>query len=380
MQGHPDKIADQVAEAIVDAYLEQDPDSILSCEVVTKTGMIMVFGSVTSNAKIDSDRVIRGTVKHIGYDSSEKGLDYKTMEVLNRLEIRRRDASSRESLNEPELQAEGLFVGYATNETPEVVPLTQQLASKLCEVLGSVQTRRRFPWIRLDGKAQVTLEYKKTQDGSLQAIRAHTVVVSVQHAPDANIERLRTDLIKNVIKVVIPANLLDADTQFLVNPTGRFVIGGPRGDAGVSGRQGVADSGGGWIAHGGGSAMGKDGFKVQRCGTYAARWVAKSLVQAGFASRCSVQLAYGSGKAEPLSLSLDSFGSARSGLSDEDLCGIVNQHFNLRPGVLVRELQLRKPQFYRYATYGHCGRTDPTPQWEKPKSLTGEAMQANIWQ
>jgi len=370
--GHPDKVADQVAEAMVDAYLEQDPDSILAVEVVTKTGMIMVFGTASSKATIDFDKVVRGTIKHIGYDATDKGLDYKSMEVLNRLDT------------EPSLDdgdSEGLFVGYATNETPELTPLTQQLSAELCEVLGTFETQRKMPWLRPDGKAQVTLEYKKMQDGSVRPVRAHTILVSVQHAVDVPIDRVRSEVIKHVIKSVIPANLLDGDTQLIVNPSGRFVIGGPRGDAGVSGRQGVADSCGAWSPHGGASAVGKNGSKVERCGIYAARWVAKSLVNAGFASRCSVQIAYSSGKAEPLSFSVDSFGSARSGLSDKELCDVIAKHFDLRPGTLVRDLQLRKPQFSRFATLGFCGRSDaPSPQWEKCKNLTGSSLQAGIWQ
>lgn len=377
-RGHPDKIADQVAEALVDAYLEQDPESSLSIEVVTKTGFLMLLGSISSNATIDFERVVRGTVKHIGYDASDKGLDYKSMEVVNRLDMQHRD----EWCDHTAAAAQGMFIGYATDETPEMVPLPHQLATRLCQVLDTAQVRMKCPWLRCDGKAQVTLEYSKSQDGALQPIRVHTVVVSVQHAPDVPVDRLQSDILEHVIKRAIPSNLIDSETQILVNPSGRFVIGGPRGDAGVSGRQGLADSCGASAAHTGSATSGNDGYKVQRCGTYAARWMAKSLVQAGFASRCSVQLAYASGKAEPLSVSVDSYGSARAGKSDADLCALLKEHFDLRPGALVRDLQLRKPQFLSFATFGHCGRSDPTPMWEKCKDLTGEAQldQANKWQ
>lgn len=380
--GHPDKVADQIAEAIVDAFLEQDSDSIVSVQVVTKTGMIIAFGSVISNGTIDFNRVIRGTVKNIGYDAAEKGLDYKNMEVLNRIDI-----LSRSGTDSFIPEDGGIFSGYATNETPQMVPLNHQLATKLCEMLSTKQVRREFGTfagaLRPDGKAQVTIEYETKQDGSLQPVRVHAIVMSVQHGPDITTDRLRSEVIAHVIKPAIPANLLDDKTQLLVNPAGRFVIGGPHGDAGASGRQIVADAGGPWTAHGGSAATGKTGAKVERCGAYAARWAAKSLVEAGFASRCAVQLAYTSGKTEP-SLCVESFGSAWSGMSDQELVDVLQQHFDFKPGTLVQQLQLRKPQFFRYATFGHCGRTEPVPLWEKSKNLTGAAvqtaLQAGVWQ
>lgn len=397
-EGQPDKVADQIAEAVVDAYLAQDPENRVACDVVTKTGMIMIFGSVSlahqfsSPVCIDFDKVVREAVKSMGYNSTDKGLDYLTMEIVNRLDVRVQEQSSQNAdLDDMSTENHGIVFGYATNETPEMLPLTHQLANKLCEMLQRPGVRKRCNWLRPDGKAQVTMEYRKDPDGSVRPVRVHTVVMSVQHAPDVNYDRLRGEVTKNIIRQVIPASFIDENTTFLVNPSGRFVIGGPRGDAGVSGRQGVADTFGAWAPRGGGTPTGRDGYKVHRCGAYAARWVAKSLVRAGFASRCTVQIAYSPGKATPQSLSVDSHGSARCGLSDEDLSNIVSRNFDLRPSALVRDLQLGKPGYLRLATFGQVGRETSLPKlsrgdlycarpvlWENCKDLSTEATQVGI--
>lgn len=380
--GHPDKIADQVVEAIIDACLEQDPESILNCSAVAKTGMMMLFGNATTNSSIDVDTIVRSTIKNLGYDSADKGLDYKTMDVFNRIDLAHR---SQERCLAPDTfsDSEGMVFGYATNETSELVPLSQQLATKICQALWQYQRKGSETWVRPDGKAQVTVEYSVAEDGSLKPVRVHSAVVCVQHAPDApRNDSLVRQIKKNVIYAAIPATLIDANTTIQVNPSGRFVIGGPRGDAGVSGRQGVADSCGAWGPHGNGVPIGKDGFHVERCGTYAARWAAKSLVHAGFASRCCVQLAYAKGLADPLSVSVDSYGSVRSGLRDQDLCDIIKQNFDFRPGALVKDLQLEMPKFLRLAVFGHGEREDPElgwslpMEWEQCKTISSNVSEA----
>lgn len=378
-EGHPDKIADQISDAIVDECISLDPDSKVACETITKTGMVMIIGEITTRAKVDYDTVIRNTVKHIGYDTPDKGLDYKTMEVVNKVNLKSPPSKMQDVYNDAVKSIDtmvasdqGLMFGYATNETPELMPLTHILATKLCMQLGKLRRDGSCSWIRPDGKAQVIVEYRKADDGSITPMRIHTVVISAQHSPDVRLDRIKGEIMEKVIWPVIPAHLLDGSTTFHINPSGRFVIGGPHGDAGLTGRQTVTDTFGGWGGHGNNSFSGKDPSNVERSASYLARWAAKSLVKAGFAARCLVQTTYAAGLSEPVSLLVNSYGSAKFGLSDEDLRSIVRRNFDFRPGIIMQDLKLRTMKFQQFATYGHFGREDVLPEWEKCKDLTDE--------
>jgi len=375
-QGHPDKIADQVSDAVVDACLQQDPESKVSCETLTKTGMIMIMGEVSTKAKIDYDVLIRNTVKQIGYDNTEKGLDYKSMEIVNKIDVPHVVEEQHQSRNDRNMVAsdQGAAFGYATNETPQLMPMTHVLATQLCVQLSKIP--RSNSCIRPDGKAQVIMEYRKAEDGAMVPLRVHTVLFAVQHSTLAG-PSFQNELVDRVVKPVIPAQFLDADTSILVNPLGRFVLGGPQADAGISGRQMAADTFGGWGSHGGMSPSGKDPSKVERAATYAARLTAKSLVNAGLAARCLVQVAYIHGRAEPVSLNVDSYGSARHGLSDADLCDIVKRNFDLRPGAIVEDLKLRSHSFHKFASFGFFGREDIIADWETCKDLSAEIEKLN---
>ncbi len=371
-EGHPDKLCDQVSDAVLDACLTQDPKSKVACETVAKGNFVLVCGEITSNAKINIEQIVRDTIKEIGYDDVKKGIDYKTCDVVIKVTQQSQDISQsvHEKKSDDDIGAgdQGHMFGYATDETKELFPLSHLLALKLSKRLAEVRKTKVLNYLRPDGKTQITVQYR--QEGkNIVPFRVHNVLVSTQHDEDVKLEQLRADIKEHVILNIIPKELIDERTSFFINPSEVFIIGGPEADAGLTGRKIIVDSYGGWGAHGGGAFSGKDSSKVDRSGAYGARWVAKSIVAAGLARRCLVQVSYSIGLPDPLSVHIDTYGTVKEGLSDSDLFKIVCKNFNLRPGLLMKDLQLTRPIFAKTASYGHFGREDPDFTWETPKKL-----------
>ena len=370
---HPDKICDQISDAILDAILTEDPNARVACETTVTTGLVLVAGEITTSAYVDIQKVVRETVREIGYTRAKYGFDSETSAVLTAIDEQSADIAmgvdraleAREgSMTDSDIEAigagdQGLMFGFACNETPELMPLPISMAHKLARRLALVRKEEILPYLRPDGKTQVTVEY----DENNKPLRIDTIVISTQHHPEVTLEQIQRNLKEHVINPVVPAELIDENTKYFINPTGRFVIGGPQGDAGLTGRKIIVDTYGGYARHGGGAFSGKDATKVDRSAAYAARYVAKNIVAAGLADRCEVQLAYAIGVAQPVSIAIDTFGTGT--VEESKLVEVVRASFDLRPAGIIKMLDLRRPIYKQTAAYGHFGRTDLDVPWEK---------------
>jgi len=371
--GHPDKLCDYISDSVLDACLAQDPDSKVACESACKSNMIMVFGEISSKAQISYEQIVRQAIKEVGYDSIEKGADYKNCSVLVAIEQQSQEIAEAVHFNKKEEDVgagdQGLMMGYACDETESLMPLSHDIALKLTQKLTELRVNNTLSWLRPDAKTQVTVEYK-SEGKSIVPVRVHTVLISTQHSPNVTQEEIAAQVKEFVIKPTINSKYLDEKTLYYINPSGSFIVGGPTGDAGLTGRKIIVDTYGGWGGHGGGAFSGKDPTKVDRSAAYAARWVAKSLVANKLCKRALVQIAYGIGMADPISIHVESYGTAAEGLEDYDLEQIVVKNFNLRPGAIIKELQLKRPIFKKLSAFGHFGRNDPDFLWETPKDLS----------
>lgn len=383
-EGHPDKICDQISDAVLDAFLANDPNARVACEVAVATGMVLVIGEISTKSEyVDIPSIVRNTLKEIGYTRAKYGFDYNTCAVLTSLNEQSADIaqgvnSALETRDPEQLKLEtenigagdqGLMFGFATNETPELMPLPIAMSHRIARRLSEVRKDGTLDYLRPDGKTQVTVEYQDNKP-----VRIDAIVVSTQHAEEVTLEQIQKDIREHVIAPIVPAELLDAETKYFINPTGRFVIGGPQGDAGLTGRKIIVDTYGGYARHGGGAFSGKDPTKVDRSAAYAARYVAKNIVAAGLADKCEIQLAYAIGVATPVSINVDTYGTGK--VSEDKLVELIRKHFDLRPAGIIRMLDLRRPIYRQTAAYGHFGRTDLDVPWEstdKAELLKSEA-------
>jgi len=369
-EGHPDKMCDQISDSILDAIMEQDPNGRVACETSTTTGLVLVAGEISTNCYIDIPRIVRKTVENIGYTNAEFGFDYKTCAVITAIDEQSTDIAmgvdagaeyKKDHLDINDVTGagdQGMMFGYACNETPEYMPMPISLAHKLARKLSLVRKDGTLDYLRPDGKTQVTIEYHGNEP-----VRVDTIVISTQHNPDVEIKTIEKDLKEYVIKTTVPSNLIDENTKYYINPTGRFVIGGPQGDAGLTGRKIIVDTYGGYARHGGGAFSGKDATKVDRSAAYAARYIAKNVVAAGLADKCEVQLAYAIGVAKPISIMVDTFGTNK--IEEEKIEQAIGENFDLRPAAIIEKLNLRRPIYQQTASYGHFGRNDLDLPWEK---------------